>query len=73
MRSTGRCPKCSSTAILDNARVIDRGDYNTKRDLEVAVYTQPEAWIFKGERKGRLAAWVCTGCGFTELYCVDLF
>ena len=73
MRQTGKCPKCGSTAILDNARVIDRGDSNFKHDLQLAIYANPDALIFKGERKGTLAAWVCTNCGFTELYCVDLF
>jgi predicted nucleic-acid-binding Zn-ribbon protein len=72
VRISGKCPKCGSSDLLENTRIIDHGHLNSKGDLEIAVYEKPEAWIFKGERAGVLRAWICNGCGFTELYCVEL-
>ena len=73
MRRTGVCPKCGSSQILENARLLERGENNWRRDLEVTVYEKPEALLFKGRHTGVLRAWICTGCGYTELYCPDLF
>jgi predicted nucleic-acid-binding Zn-ribbon protein len=40
-------------------------------DLEISVYEKPEALIFKNEQaRYTVRAWVCKGCGYTELYCV---
>ena len=71
MRSTGKCPKCGGSSLLENTRIIDHGHFDYKGELEIAVQTQPGAWIFKGEHAGVLRAWICTDCGFTELYCVE--
>jgi hypothetical protein len=38
----------------------------------VAVYAQPDAWVFKGQVTGDLWACVCGACGFTELYATNL-
>jgi rubrerythrin len=73
MRRSGVRPTCGSKDLLASARVLDRAEENRKRDLEVAAYDDPDALLFKGERRGKLAAWICTGCGYTELYCPDLF
>jgi hypothetical protein len=68
----GVCPKCQGTVIIQGVRVLDRGHANTAHDLSVAVYTKPDAWVFKGEVAGGLWACVCGACGFTELYATNL-
>jgi predicted nucleic-acid-binding Zn-ribbon protein len=68
----GICPKCQGTVIVQGVRVLDRGHGNTVRDLSVAVYAKPDAWMFRGEVKGELWACVCGVCGYTELYATNL-
>ncbi len=68
----GVSPKCQGSIIIQGVRVLDRGHGNTARDLSVAVYTKPDAWMFKGEVAGSLWACVCGACGFTELYATNL-
>ncbi len=70
MRTTGRCPKCNSDRILEGAAIVPE---MTNVGLQVVLYKDPEAVLFKGKRTGRLAAWICSSCGYTELYCPDLF
>jgi len=67
MRS-GICPKCGSSDIIQDCRIIDHGHYDRQWNLAVTVYEHPQAWLFKGEVSSRLRAWVCGACGFTELY-----
>ena len=68
MRHTGKCPKCGSENIQQNARVIQR---DFRADIEIAVYENPEALVLRGEKARYTAgAWICMGCGFTELYCL---
>jgi predicted nucleic-acid-binding Zn-ribbon protein len=67
MRQSGTCPKCGSQDIIGNAKPVIR--YQTRLNVELAVYEDPEALIFKGEKERyELGAWICKGCGFTELY-----
>jgi predicted nucleic-acid-binding Zn-ribbon protein len=68
----GICPKCDGTVIVQGVRVLDRGHGNTKHELSVAVYTNPDAWVFKGQVTGELWACVCGVCGYTELYATNL-
>jgi predicted nucleic-acid-binding Zn-ribbon protein len=66
------CPKCGSSEVVRGVRVIDRGDGNMDAgNLSVAVYTHPQAWLFKGKVATALSACVCAGCGYTELYAAD--
>lgn len=67
MRQSGKCPKCGSQNIIANARA--KAGYEMPIDL--VVYEDPEAILLKG-RKERytLGAWICQGCGYTELYCL---
>ena len=66
MKQTGKCPKCGSRNIQQNARVRP---WRLQRDVEAVVYEDPEAFVFKGETaRYTLGAWICMGCGFTELY-----
>jgi predicted nucleic-acid-binding Zn-ribbon protein len=66
------CPKCGSAEIVREVRVIDRGHGNADSgNINVGVYTKPEAWLFKGKVATDLTAYVCAQCGFTELYATD--
>lgn len=67
----GICPKCESTIIIQGVRVIDHADAGAQQDLTVAVYSNPNAWLFKGQVKSGLWACVCGVCGFTELYAAN--
>ncbi len=72
MKRTGKCPKCGSTEIEKDATVIDRrGPYNAEDEMTIATYQKPRAIIFKGERISTVSAWVCTSCGYLELYADD--
>lgn len=68
MKSTNTCPKCGSHDIIADAKAIDHAHGGSQLDLSVATYVAPDAWIFKGEQKSKLSAWVCCGCGFVEFY-----
>jgi hypothetical protein len=68
MTQPENCSKCNSTKIIPNARIIDRGDYNSVRDLSVQVYEDPEALLFKGVHEGQLTARICGDCGYVEMY-----
>jgi hypothetical protein len=61
------CAKCGSTKIVPLASVQDQGQYSDG-SLKAYVYSNPEAWVFKGAVYGRLQARVCGECGFTELF-----
>jgi hypothetical protein len=62
------CPKCSSHDVIPGVRIVDRGDGNARRDLQVEVYESPDALIFKGTHQGTLTASICGKCGYAELY-----
>jgi len=68
----GICPKCQGTVIVQGVRVLDRGPGNSVRDLSVAVYAKPDAWMFRGQVSGELWACICGACGYTELYATNL-
>jgi predicted nucleic-acid-binding Zn-ribbon protein len=67
----GVCPKCDGTIIVQGVRVIDRSQGGVQQDLSVAVYSNPNAWLFKGQVMTELWACVCGVCGFTELYATN--
>jgi predicted nucleic-acid-binding Zn-ribbon protein len=67
-----KCLKCGSETVIDNARVMDRGDANSDAGpLTLVLYEDPKAWFFPGQHKFPLNAHVCCSCGFTELYAAD--
>ena len=68
---TPRCLKCGSDAMVPGARMIDRGDGNTRQVAQVGVATKPDAIVFKGEVRSEVSASVCGDCGFVELYADD--
>lgn len=65
------CPKCQSTDVIPEVRVIDHTHLNQPLDLSATVYTNPEAWVFKGPVSHRFKAKVCGTCGYTEFYVED--
>ncbi len=64
----GQCPKCGSANVIPNVNVLDSNNANWSENLKVVVEENPDAWLFKGEVKTGLMAWVCGACGYTELY-----
>lgn len=48
---------------------MDRGHYSGDAgDLNLVVYANPDAMIFKGGLNSSLYARVCGDCGYTELF-----
>ena len=68
MKKTGICPKCDSSNIIADAKVIDRGESHAQYQLTVATFRNPDAWIRKGQQSTKVSAWVCADCGFLEFY-----
>jgi len=65
----GRCAKCGSSDVIPNVTVV--GGHGDGGNLRAIVAENPDAWLFKGEVKPSLEAWICGACGFTELYAQD--
>jgi predicted nucleic-acid-binding Zn-ribbon protein len=65
MRKTHRCPKCQHGEVLFVPQLADRDDKDRIRPLVVHVveYDWREDVEF-----GRLQAYVCRACGYTELH-----
>lgn len=65
MRKTHRCPKCQHGEVLFIPQLADRDDKDRIRPLVVHVveYDWREDHEF-----GRLQAYVCRACDYTELY-----
>ena len=64
MRSSHVCPKCSHGEILFVPHIADRDDRDTIRPL--VLFVKHHDW--KDDELGELQAYVCRGCGYTELY-----
>ena len=84
MRSSHRCPKCTGTDLLHARQVADHvgegyahHDHREPRkdavDGDGATRFRIARVLHEGSygSAGRVEAWVCRGCGFTELYTVD--
>lgn len=59
------CPRCGAAKMIPNPRLVDRGQ-NSRENLCVVVYGDPEAILFKDRLYGRLAVNVCGQCGHVE-------
>jgi len=64
MRSSNVCAKCGHREILFVPRIADRDDRDIVRPL--VLHVQHYDW--KDEEVGCIQAYVCRGCGYTELY-----
>ncbi|HEY6461358.1 MAG TPA: hypothetical protein VIY73_14430 [Polyangiaceae bacterium] len=64
MRTTHVCPKCNHGEILFVPRIADRDDRDAVRPMVLHV----RHLDYKDIETGAIQAYVCRGCGFTELY-----
>lgn len=64
MRTSHVCPKCGHREILFVPRIANRDDRDTVRPLVLHV-THLD---YKDIEVGAIQAYVCRGCGFTEMY-----
>ncbi len=71
MRQTGKCPKCGSPDIVQEAMVADRAAHNLETDLKLRVDADPDAIVFRGRTRSSLKACVCGRCGYVEFYASD--
>lgn len=55
------CPNCRSTRIVPNADAVETND------LSIRIYERPDVTL-RQVRHFPLKAWICTDCGFTQLY-----
>ena len=62
MKRTGKCPKCGSVDVCDDAMVK-----TGVGDVYVASWRQG-FWGYKGGGATPISAWVCRDCGYVELY-----
>ena len=67
MRTSHQCPKCGHGEVLFVPQVADRDDRDTVRPL--ALHVRHYDW--KDDEIGKLEAYVCRSCGYTELYTVQ--
>ncbi len=68
MKNGGTCPKCNHHEILFFPQIADRDDKDNVRPLVVHVVHYD--WKDDSEL-GKIQAYVCRSCGFTELYTPD--
>lgn len=65
MRQTSRCPKCQHDEILFVPQVADRDDQDRVKPLVIHVVE----FDWRDDMEfGRIQAFICRKCGFTELY-----
>jgi predicted nucleic-acid-binding Zn-ribbon protein len=69
MRDSHTCPKCQHGEVLFVPQLADRDDRDVVRPLVLHVLEY--GWKEDAEF-GRLQAYVCRKCGFTELYTQDV-
>ena len=62
------CPKCGCKEIMSDVKIVDHGHGNSEQDFTAAAYANPHALIFRGAVSSRINAYVCSECGYTELY-----
>ena len=59
------CAKCGSDNIIPEARILDYGHSNIKRDLTVELIKK-KGIIFNDVEQGELSANICGKCGNVE-------
>lgn len=63
-----KCVKCGAE-VIQHARVIDVRQMDG--NLHVAVASNPDAMVFKKTAQSPVHAYICSVCGYTELYTDD--
>lgn len=74
MKKTGKCPKCESTNIIPEAKIIAQEAMDAAIPiftLKARVVRHPHAMIFEKPEHTVLKAWICGNCGYTEIYADD--
>ena len=61
-----KCVKCGG-AVIQRARMVDQGR-NGEANLKVRVDADPTAMVFKKAIRSAVYAYICSSCGFMELY-----
>jgi 8-oxo-dGTP diphosphatase len=64
MRTSHQCPKCGHGEVLFVPQIADRDDRDVVRPLSLHV----KHYDYKDDEIGKLQAYVCRSCGYTELY-----
>jgi predicted nucleic-acid-binding Zn-ribbon protein len=65
MKLTNQCPKCASKDLVRNAELPLE---SAGTHLELATYRKPDAVIFREKQTSGVTAWICSACGYVELY-----
>jgi hypothetical protein len=52
---------------MSDIKIIDHGYMDSKHDLSIEFYKNPNALVIKRTQKGTLFANVCGQCGYVEL------
>jgi predicted nucleic-acid-binding Zn-ribbon protein len=63
----GKCPKCSSNRVLPDLPVAAESG----QSLSIFIQEKPRALLFPRSRAFALRAWMCSECGYTEIYAAD--
>jgi predicted nucleic-acid-binding Zn-ribbon protein len=66
MQKSHECPKCGHGEVLFVPQIADRDDQDLVRPLSLHV----QHLDYKDVELGKLEAYVCRACGYTELYTV---
>ncbi len=61
LKRQGVCPKCKSADIVPNVEAVDSSS------LSIRIYGEAGGYNGKA-RNFPVRAWVCSACGYTELY-----
>jgi hypothetical protein len=64
------CRICVSTKIIQDVRELEQGQHSDGY-LQVFLYGDPNALIFKDRVYGQLRASICGNCGLTELRVIN--
>lgn len=65
----GPCPKCGSMEVVRNIQASGgMNELGRQNDLCLIIESDPKAWYFKESASSRLEAFMCSQCGYTELY-----
>ncbi len=66
-----KCPECESEKIVEDARGVDYGDYNSVNNFKVKVDGDPDALIFKETVYSEVKAKICAECGYIRFYAIS--
>jgi predicted nucleic-acid-binding Zn-ribbon protein len=65
MQRVDKCVKCSAE-VIQHATVVDIRQLDG--NLRVSVASNPDALMFKNATYSAVHAYICSACGYTELY-----